>query len=182
MPDHVNTRRPSHCGHNNAHRSRGVFFGDALFIYGRGKRLLALPTSWWDRFPRAKDDKKACRGKRFPTLIAGGEMSPSQMRRGHNHNHRLQPPKRQERGKSARIYGLPEGCLCSLPCLFVADVGIAQSGANALVAEQLLNFPQILSHVVKEDRRCGMAQPVGCDLPHPERSTCPPEPQVERAV
>jgi hypothetical protein len=105
MPDHVNTRRPSHCGHNNAHRSRGVFFGDALFIYGRGKRLLALPTSWWDRFPRAKDDKKACRGKRFPTLIAGGEMSPSQMRRGHNHNHRLQPPKRQERGKSARIYG-----------------------------------------------------------------------------
>ena len=49
-----------------------------------------------------------CLGKRFPTLIASGEMSSSQMRCDHNHNHRLQPPKRQEQGKSARFCGLPE--------------------------------------------------------------------------
>ena len=69
-----------------------------------------------------------------------------------------------------------------LPCLLVADVGVAHGGADILVAEQLLDFPQILSHVVKQNRRRGMAQPVRGDLPHPEGSACRPQPQVERAV
>ena len=40
-----------------------------------------------------------------------------------------------------------------LPCLFIADMGIADRRANVLVAEQFLDFPQILSHLVEEDRR-----------------------------
>ena len=39
-----------------------------------------------------------------------------------------------------------------MPGLLIADVGIAHGGADILVAEELLDFPQILSHVVKEDR------------------------------
>ena len=35
------------------------------------------------------------------------------------------------------------------------------------MAEELLDFPQILSHLVKEDRRRGVAQAMGCDLPTP---------------
>jgi len=42
-----------------------------------------------------------------------------------------------------------------LPRLFVADVGVADGRADILVAEELLDFPQILSHVVKQD--CGGA-------------------------
>ena len=33
-----------------------------------------------------------------------------------------------------------------LPCLFIADMGIAHGRADILVAEQFLDFPQILSH------------------------------------
>ena len=40
-----------------------------------------------------------------------------------------------------------------LPCLFIADMGIAHGRADILVAEQFLDLPQVLSHVVKEDRR-----------------------------
>jgi hypothetical protein len=69
-----------------------------------------------------------------------------------------------------------------LPGLFVADVGIADCGADILVPEELLNFPQILSHVVKENRGRTMAQSMGCDLPHPEGSARSPQPQVERPV
>src|SRR6478609_8029341 len=78
------------------------------FHLGEREEAAALPTSWWERCPRAKDDKKALPWQWFPTLIANGVMSSSQMRCGHNHNHRLQPPKRQEQGKSARFCGLPE--------------------------------------------------------------------------
>ena len=38
------------------------------------------------------------------------------------------------------------------------------------MAEELLDFPHILSHVIEEDRSRGVAQPVRSDLPHPERS------------
>jgi hypothetical protein len=46
--------------------------------------------------------KRRCLGNRFPTLIASGEMSSSQMR-CHNYNQRLQPPKRQKQGKRAYL-------------------------------------------------------------------------------
>jgi hypothetical protein len=39
-----------------------------------------------------------------------------------------------------------------------------------LVTEQFLDFPQILSHVVEQNCRRGMPQPVRGDLPHPEES------------
>jgi hypothetical protein len=55
-----------------------------------------------------------------------------------------------------------------LPCLFIADMGIAHGRADILVAEQFLDFPQILSHLVEQDRGCGVAQSVRGDLPHPE--------------
>ena len=44
--------------------------------------------------------KRRCLGKRFPTLIASGEMSPSQMRRGHNHNHRYSLQNGRNRAKA----------------------------------------------------------------------------------
>ena len=37
-------------------------------------------------------------------------------------------------------------------------MGVAHGGADILVAEQLLDFPQILSHMVEEDRGRAMAQ------------------------
>jgi hypothetical protein len=46
------------------------------------------------------------------------------------------------------------------------------------VAEELLDFPKILSDVVKEDCGRGMPQPVGSNLPHPERSARRPKPQL----
>jgi hypothetical protein len=58
-----------------------------------------------------------------------------------------------------------------LPCLFIADMGIAHGRADILVAEQFLDFPQILSHLVEEDRGHGVAQPMRGDLPYPEGST-----------
>ena len=61
-------------------------------------------------------------------------------------------------------------------------MGIAHGGADILVAEQLLDFPQILSHLVEEDRGRGVAQPVRGDLPHPEGSAGGPQPQIERPV
>ena len=71
------------------------------------------------------------------------------------------------------------GHLC---CGVVADMGVANRGADVLVAEQLLDFPQILSHVVKKD--CGRAvpQPVRGDLPHPEAFASGPKPQIESPV
>ena len=69
-----------------------------------------------------------------------------------------------------------------LPCLFIADMGIAHGRADILVAEQLLDFPQILSHLVEEDRGRGVAQPMRGDLPYPEGSTGGPQPQIERPV
>jgi hypothetical protein len=50
------------------------------------------------------------------------------------------------------------------------------------VAEELLDFANILSYMVKEDCGGGMPQPMGGDLPHPERPASCPEPEVERAV
>jgi hypothetical protein len=50
-----------------------------------------------------------------------------------------------------------------------------------LVAEELLDLPQILSHVVEEDRGCAVAQPVGCNLPHAECPARGAQPQVESA-
>jgi hypothetical protein len=38
-----------------------------------------------------------------------------------------------------------------LPRLFVADMGVAHGGADISVAEELLDFPQILSHVTDEN-------------------------------
>ena len=60
---------------------------------------------------------------------------------------------------------------CRLPCLFIADVGVADRGANILVAEEFLDFPQILSQLVERNCGCGVAQAVRGDLPHPEGST-----------
>jgi hypothetical protein len=57
-----------------------------------------------------------------------------------------------------------------LPCLFIA-MGIADCRADILVAEQFLDFPQILSHLVEQDRGRGVAQPMRGDLPYPEGST-----------
>jgi hypothetical protein len=42
-----------------------------------------------------------------------------------------------------------------LPCLFIADMGIAHGRADILVAEQFLDFPQILPHLVEKDRGRG---------------------------
>ena len=39
------------------------------------------------------------------------------------------------------------------------------------MAEQFLDFPQILSHLVEEDRGRGVAQSMRGDLPYPEGST-----------
>ena len=50
------------------------------------------------------------------------------------------------------------------------------------MAEELLDFAQILSYMVEEDRRCGIAQSVRGDLPHPKRSASGARPQIERAV
>ena len=50
-------------------------------------------------------------------------------------------------------------------------MGIAHGGADILVAEQFLDFSQILSHLVEEDRGRGVAQPMRGDLPYPEGST-----------
>jgi hypothetical protein len=72
--------------------------------------------------------------------------------------------------------------LRSLPGLLVADVGIAHSGADILMPEQLLDFPQIFPHVVEEDHCRGVSQCMGCDLPHPKCSASGPQPQVERPV
>jgi hypothetical protein len=69
-----------------------------------------------------------------------------------------------------------------LPGLLVADVGVANRGADILVAEELLDFAQILSHVVKEDRGRGMPEPMGGHLPHPEGSATSPQSQIERPV
>ena len=63
----------------------------------------------------------------------------------------------------------PADRLRGLPGLLVADVGIAHGRADTLVAEELLDFPQsfptLLSRTI-----CAWLQPVGRDLPHPERS------------
>ena len=64
----------------------------------------------------------------------------------------------------------PTQRLSGLPSLLVADVGVAHGCADILVAEQLLVFPQILSHLVEEDRGRGVAQSMRRDLPHPKRS------------
>ena len=69
-----------------------------------------------------------------------------------------------------------------LPGLLIADVGVADRGADILVAKEFLDFPQILSHVIEKNRRRGMPQPVRGDLPHPEDSACGAQPKVERAV
>jgi hypothetical protein len=68
-----------------------------------------------------------------------------------------------------------------LPCLFIADVGVADRGANILVAE-FLDFPQILSQLVEQNCGCGVALSVRGDLPHPEGSTSRADPQIERTV
>ena len=70
---------------------------------------------------------------------------------------------------------------CRLPCLFIADVGVADR-ADILMAEEFLDFPQILSHLVEQDCGCGVAQSVRGDLPDPEGYTGRPEPQIERTV
>jgi hypothetical protein len=72
--------------------------------------------------------------------------------------------------------------LRGLPGLLVADVGVAHGGADVLMPEQLLNFPQIFANVIEENRRRAVSQSVGCDLPHPERSARGSEPQIERTV
>ena len=54
-----------------------------------------------------------------------------------------------------------------LPCLFIADMGIAHGRADILVAEQFLDFPQILSHLVKEDRCRAVPYPWAVISPTP---------------
>ena len=53
---------------------------------------------------------------------------------------------------SFSLQNLPER-LRGLPALLIADVGITHRGADVFRAQELLDLPQILSHVVKEDRR-----------------------------
>ena len=72
--------------------------------------------------------------------------------------------------------------LHGLPGLLIADVGIAHGGAIVPVAEELLDFPQIFSHLVKQNCGRTVAQPMRGDLPHPERSASGPQPQVESPV
>jgi hypothetical protein len=50
------------------------------------------------------------------------------------------------------------------------------------MAKQFLDFPQILSHMIEQNCRRGMPQPVRGDLPRPEGSACGAQPKVERAV
>ena len=47
-------------------------------------------------------------------------------------------------------------CFRRLPGLLIADVGVAHRRADILVAEKLLDLPQILSQVIEEDRGRGM--------------------------
>ena len=41
--------------------------------------------------------------------------------------------------------------LCPLPGLFVAYVNVAHRRAHIFVPQQLLNFPQIFSHLIKQN-------------------------------
>jgi hypothetical protein len=61
-------------------------------------------------------------------------------------------------------------------------MGIAHGRADILVAEELLDFPQILPNPIEQNRRRTVSQSVGCDLPHPERSARGPQAKVERPV
>jgi hypothetical protein len=61
-------------------------------------------------------------------------------------------------------------------------MGIAHGRADILVAEQFLDLPQTLSHLVEENRGRGVAQPMRGDLPYPDGSTGGPQPQIEPPV
>jgi hypothetical protein len=61
-------------------------------------------------------------------------------------------------------------------------MGIAHGRGDILMAEQFLDFPQILFHVIEQNCRRGMPQPLRGDLPYPEGSTGGPQPQIERPV
>jgi hypothetical protein len=37
------------------------------------------------------------------------------------------------------------------------------------MAEEFLDLPQVLSYIIKEDRRRAVAERMGGDLPHPDR-------------
>jgi hypothetical protein len=63
--------------------------------------------------------------------------------------------------------------LHGVPVLLIANV--ANRCADAFVAQQLLDFRQILSHVVEQDCRRAVAQPRGDDLAHPEGSARRPQ-------
>jgi hypothetical protein len=56
---------------------------------------------------------------------------------------------------------------CRLPCLFIADMGVADRGADILVAEELLDLAKILSHMVEQDCGRGMPQPCAVISPTP---------------
>jgi hypothetical protein len=60
-------------------------------------------------------------------------------------------------------------------------VGIAHGRADVLVAEELLDFPQVLSNVVKRIVVAEWRSPWAV-IPHPKRSVSGPEPQIERAI
>ena len=55
-------------------------------------------------------------------------------------------------------------------------MGVAHGGADILVAEELLDFPEILSYMIKEDRGCGNAAARERSLPQPDRSASGPQP------
>lgn len=57
---------------------------------------------------------------------------------------------------------------CRLPCLFIADVEVADRGADILGAEEFLDFPQILSQLVEQDRGCGWRNPCAVISPTPK--------------
>src|SRR6476660_6626848 len=133
-----------------------------------------------------------------PTLSAFGRTWLMGKKKSHESNRRTTGP--PEMGSGRRALGLrrmvhPESFgnasfsfqnlaerLRRLSGLLIADVGVAHGGADIFVAEQLLDFAQILSHVVKQDRRRAVAQPVGGDLPYPEGSASGSQPQIERPV
>jgi hypothetical protein len=50
------------------------------------------------------------------------------------------------------------------------------------MAEELLDFPQILSNLIKKDRRGAMVEPVGGNLPYPDLSAGSSQAQIECAI
>ena len=94
---------------------------------------------------------------------ASGFREREQLRSRNDHS---SDPEESERSIKLSLQNLAQR-FDSLPCLLIADVSVAHSGADIFVAEQLLDVPQILPHVVKENRSRRMPQPMRVISPTP---------------